>query len=129
MNVTPPRPLVTDTSSRTQTAAARSRVRERIKTDYLLMRHQLSTYEGRAFVWRRLELLGVFEDITGSDQTVRELIGKRRAGLRLMADAAEHPEYFNQMHVEGRARGEDARRSAEAAAEEARQAEEKAAAD
>lgn len=117
MNPTPAPPLVTDTTSATQAARARRKTRDRVKNDYALMRLQLSTYEGRQFVWRLLEQAGVFEDISGSDAAVREQIGRRRFGLALLADAGRHPELFNQMFQEGRARAETARKEAEAARE------------
>jgi hypothetical protein len=109
-------PAVTDTTNPQQVARAQRKQRDRVKTDTALMRHQLSTYEGRQFVWRELERHGVFEDISGPDAIVHRLLGRRAEALRLLREAGVHGELFNQMWVEGRARNESARRDAAAQA-------------
>jgi hypothetical protein len=110
-------PLVTDTTSTRQAERARRKTKDRIKTDHALMKHQLSTYEGRQFLWREIERHGVYEDIvTASDALMRELLGRRREGLRLLVDAGRFPELCNQMVTEARQRSDFDRREAQAAA-------------
>lgn len=117
MNTSPTPPLVTDTASPRQADRAKRKTRDRLKGDAALMKHQLSTYEGRQFVWREINQHGVFEDIvTASDALVRELLGRRREGLRLLIEAGRWPELCNQMVTEGRARADMERREAMAAA-------------
>lgn len=108
---------MTDTTSTRQGERARRKRGDRLRTDHALMKHQLTTYEGRQFVWRQIELLGVFEDLVGPDAVIRELIGRRREGLRLLAEAGRFDELFNQMFVEGRQRAALEKREAEAARE------------
>lgn len=106
-------PLVTNASSPRQAQRARRKIRDRAKTDQALMKQQLSTYEGRQFVWREIEKHGVYEDIvTESDALVRELLGRRREGLRLLVEAGRFPELTNQMTAEARARADADRREA-----------------
>lgn len=107
-------PLVRNAASPKQNARARRKVADVRKQRSQRMRLQLSKYEGREFLWELISDCKVFEDIVGSNEAVREQLGERRIGLRLMADAAAHPELFRQMQVEATARAEKARREAEA---------------
>lgn len=106
-------PLVTDTTSPRQAERARRKTKDKLRNDVALMKHQLSTYEGRQFVWREIERHGVYEDIvSNSDGFVREMLGRRREGLRLLVEAGRHAELCNQMTTEARARSDAERREA-----------------
>jgi len=107
-------PLVRNASSPKQAARAKREVKDRHARRQARMRQQLKTYEGREFLWELIGECGVFEEIAGTNETVRELLGQRRVGLRLMADAGAHPDLFRQMQTEAVARAERERRTAQA---------------
>lgn len=108
-------PLVTDTTSTKQAERARRKTRDRLRSTAALLKHQLGSYEGRQFVWWLIEQTGVFEDVVGSDASVREQIGRQRIGRMLLAETGRFDELFNQMFVEGRQRATLEKREAEAA--------------
>lgn len=60
-------------------------------------RQQLSTQEGRAWVWGELERSGIFEDISGPIEQVYAALGRRRHGLALLIRTQQHREQFFQM--------------------------------
>jgi hypothetical protein len=74
------------------------------------IRQQLSTVEGRAFVWRLMWEGGVFEDILGTAEQVYRALGRRSAALKLYARCVEHPDLYLQMQGEAVRRGRDRRR-------------------
>ena len=109
-----PDALVTDTSSPTQNARARRKVKDRAADERAVLRKVLGTYEGRQLVWLWISRAGVFEDLVGTNEAVREQIGRRRLGLQLLAEAGAHRELFAQMQAEAVARAEHDRKETQA---------------
>lgn len=64
------------------------------------MRQQLSTPEGRRFVWELLLEGGLFEDIVGAPEHVFRALGRRSAALKLYAEATEHSDLYLLMQGE-----------------------------
>lgn len=69
-----------------------------------LLKHQLSTAEGREFVWNELERHGIYEEIAGPVDVVYPRLGRRSAGLQLLGAVMEHPELYLQMQAEAMTR-------------------------
>jgi hypothetical protein len=71
-------------------------------------------------LWTLIGRAGVFEFIGGgmSAEIVREELGRRNFGLRLLAECGQHKELFRQMRQEAEDREEAARREAQAHAVE-----------
>lgn len=110
-----PDPLVTDTTSATQTARARRKVKDRRADEAAVLRKVLGTYEGRQLLWTLISRMGVFEDIDGSNEWIARALGRRAEGLRLMAECGQHRELFRQMQVEADLRADQDRKDAAAA--------------
>jgi hypothetical protein len=114
------RPLVTNASSPRQAERARRKVRDRGAEEATVLRKVLGNYEGRQLLWTLIGRAGVFEFIGGgmSAEIVREELGRRNFGLRLLAECGQHKELFRQMRQEAEDREEAARREAQAHAVE-----------
>ena len=65
-----------------------------------LIEHQLSTAQGRAFVWGELERHHLFESITVQSSMIYALSGRRDAGLELLAEVERFPELYLLMQTE-----------------------------
>lgn len=65
---------------------------------------QLSTYEGRQFVWEELQAHHVFSPIIADSPTIFVLAGAHNEGLRLYAECVQHADLFLLMQREGHLR-------------------------
>lgn len=74
---------------------------ERRREETRELKTQLASYEGRQFVWGRLERCGVFQDVHGDLETVFRFLGRRAEGLELLTRCQQHPDLFMQMWTEG----------------------------
>jgi hypothetical protein len=84
-------------AKRKETDAARIRAE--------LVRRQLSTAEGRQFVWIELERAGVFDELSGPMDAVYFANAERNPARRLLRELMEaHPDAYLLMHAEAIAR-------------------------
>lgn len=103
------RAQVRNAADRDQVRRADRRDRDRLERRHELMRRQLSTREGREFVWQELERHHLFESITVQSSLIYAMSGRRDAGLELFAEVLEHSELYLLMQQEAilRARQDD----------------------
>jgi hypothetical protein len=94
-------------------AARRDRRRADDRAD--LVKAQLSTYEGRRFVWEELARHGLYESITVQSSMIYALSGRRDAGLELLAEVQQHADLFLLMQSEAIKRAERDDRETDAA--------------
>ena len=99
-------PLQTNAIDDGQRKHADRKVKEKGRRRVALMRQQLSTADGREFVWLMLRELGLYEDAQGDVERVYGFLGRRRAGLRLLGEVMQHPQRFLEMQAEAMARDE-----------------------
>jgi len=123
MSPRPLPPLVEDTSDPQQVAFGRRKERDLVQEDRERWRTQLSTYEGRAFVWAVLGRLPGTQDIHGDTAFVYRELGRRSVWLELYVAIDQHPELAAQMQQEGLARDRKAARAIAAQRETERAAE------
>lgn len=97
-----------------QVKFARRREQRHLEERRALVRHQLSTVEGRRFVWEELGRHGIFESITVQSSMIYALSGRRDAGLELLAEAQAFPELY--LAMQGEAMAREARDDRETAA-------------
>jgi len=95
---------VRNAADREQVRDAARRERRRAEERRGLVRRQLSTYEGRQFVWDELTRHRLFESITVQSSMIYALSGRRDAGLELLAEVQEASELYLQMQNEAIAR-------------------------
>jgi hypothetical protein len=86
---------------------------ERQREESRDLKVQLGSYEGRKFVWSRLERCGVFHDVMGDVETVFRFLGRRSEGLELIAKCQQHPDLFMQMWTEALKRRRQTREASE----------------
>jgi hypothetical protein len=98
-------PLQTSATDPEQLAFAKQKERDREAQRRARWRHQLSTYEGRQFIWDEL-FAALFAYIPPGDQA---LLGVRNEELRRWALANEHTDLFLQMQREAMARAKQDR--------------------
>lgn len=103
--------LQTNAADEAQVAHARRKTKERKRRAYRLMRQQLSTPDGREFVWNELQEHGLYADAYGNAEAVFAFLGRRREGLRLLGEVMKHPRLYLEMQREAFER--DARDAAE----------------
>jgi hypothetical protein len=109
------RDLVRNAADPEQVARADAKVRDRDQRRVQLLKMQLGTYGGREFVWEELRRHGIYDLASGPAEVVYPFLGRRSAGLELLAECAVHPEAYLQMQKEAMARDdEEARESAAA---------------
>jgi hypothetical protein len=100
------RNLQTNAASETQASRVRRKVKDRQRRAHRLMRQQLSTADGRELIWNELAQHGLYEDCSGDVATVYAFLGRRREGLRLLADVMRHPDHYLLMQQEAMQRDE-----------------------
>jgi hypothetical protein len=105
------RDLVTNAADPEQVKRAGRKTSDRVKERAHAMRVQLSTPEGRAFVWTELSRHGIYEDCAGPIEIVARFLGRRSAGLELLAEVVRHPKLF--LLMQGEAMGRDEADAAE----------------
>jgi hypothetical protein len=98
--------LQTNAADEAQITRARRKVKDRRRREHALMAQQLSTYDGREFVWRELERHGIYREIGGTTDAVFTALGRRSAGLELLADVMSHPQQYLLMQNEAMVRAE-----------------------
>jgi hypothetical protein len=100
--------LVTDATDPRQQEFARRKERDRELAERARWRHQLSTKEGREFLWVEIfGACGMFAHIA-PDQV--EALGVRNRALRWWAFVTSHPQLFLQMQNEALERERKERR-------------------
>jgi hypothetical protein len=107
--------LQTNAADGEQLGRAKRKVADRLRNRGALVRQQMSTYEGRMFVWEELAAHGIYEDVSGPVEVVYQFVGRRREGLRLLAEVTKHPQFYLQMQSEAMARADRERRENQAA--------------
>lgn len=119
------RDLVENAADERQVTRAAQEERARVRRRRSLMRQQLSTPDGREFVWNQLQDAGIFEDCSGPVEVVYAFLGRRRAGLKLLIEVMQsHSKEYLLMQGEAIARdkrereGNAAARTSAAAATE-----------
>ncbi len=98
------RALVTNAANRDQVKDAGRREKRRAEQRRGLIAKQLSTYEGRQFVWEELTRHRLFESITVQSSMIYALSGRRDAGLELLAEVQGSAEHYLLMQNEAIAR-------------------------
>ncbi len=93
-------PLQTNAADPEQLAFARQVERDRLTRKLARWRQQLSTQEGREFVWEELFFV-LFQYIGPGDE---QTLGARNEELRRFQEANKHPDLYLQMQREGMAR-------------------------
>lgn len=96
--------LQTNAADERQIQFARRKAKRDKNRKRSLLKHQLSSADGREFVWNELERHGIYEDIAGPVDIVYARLGRRSAGLQLLGAVMEHPELYLQMQAEAIAR-------------------------
>lgn len=107
--------LQTSATDVDQLAHAQRKEKDRARRRFTLLRQQLSTPDGREFVWQELERHGLYQAIYGPVEFVYTQLGRRAAGLELLADLQRHPQAYLQMQNEAIARDEREARENQAA--------------
>lgn len=82
---------------------------EKLEREILLndVRHVLSSVQGRRFVWRILDMAGVYRSSFTGNSTTFFNEGARNIGLRVLSDVMDaKPEAFLQMQQEDKKRKE-----------------------
>ena len=93
-------PLQTNAADPEQVEHGARKAKRQQRRRTALMRQQLSTPDGREFVWELLRELGIYGDAFGSPEVVYGFLGARRKGLKLLAEVMQHPERFLEMQAE-----------------------------
>lgn len=103
-------PFVTNATDVEQLEFAERKLKDDQRRYHELWRLQLSTYEGREFIWRLLGQLPGTEDIYGDQAFVYRQLGRRSVWLELELEIAKHPELMLQMRNEAVKREQKLRR-------------------
>lgn len=100
-------PLQTSAVDEGQLAYAGRKVKDLARAQLARWRHQLSSYEGREFLWTELfGELRLFDHIEPSDV---QGLGLHNLGVKWWAFVQQHPDLFLQMQNEAIARGKKER--------------------
>jgi hypothetical protein len=98
--------LQTNAASPAQARTAKAAEQRRELARAELIRVQLSTPQGREFVWSMLGRCAIFEHIAGAIEDTYRGLGRRDVGLELWGEVNQHPELFLLMQNEAIARAE-----------------------
>lgn len=110
------RDLVTNAADETQVKRGARKEKDRERRRRSLLRQQMSTPDGREFVWSELEAAGIFADCVGGVEAVYGFLGRRRQGLELLVEVmTHHAKEYLLMQGEAIARDERERRDNAAA--------------
>jgi hypothetical protein len=96
--------LQTNAADPDQVAHGREKTKRREQDDTALVREQLSSKQGREFVWKVLRMTGLYAHIGGDVEAVYTAIGRRSLGIELLGEVNRHPELYLQMQNEAIAR-------------------------
>lgn len=99
-------PLQTNAADPDQVAHGARREKDGRRRRNALLKQQLSTPDGREFVWSELERHGIHDDVMGSTEELQRFVGRRSAGLELLREVYRHPEAFLLMQQEAIARAQ-----------------------
>ncbi len=103
--------LQTNAADPAQVDRGKRKERDRERRRRALLRQQLSTADGREFVWTELAAAGIFEDCYGSIEAVSAFLGRRRRGLELLVELMTfHAREYLLMQSEALSRDERERR-------------------
>jgi hypothetical protein len=109
-------PLQTNAGDDEQVSAGRRIERARERRRRAVLRQQLSTTDGREYVWGLLAEMRIFAAIHGDEQQVYMALGLRNYGTAKLAElVARHPKEYLLMQQEAMARTEREQREALAA--------------
>lgn len=93
--------LVRNAADVEQVTRGARQVRDREAERHALLVAQLSTYQGRHFVWSLLEACGVDDLVEGSADQVQRFLGRREIGIALRRDVmTRHPQAWLTMEAE-----------------------------
>lgn len=110
------RDLMTNAIDEEQIKRARRIELDRHRRRRGLLRQQLSTPDGREYVWGQLEAAGIYRDCIGDAVEMAAFLGRRRLGLELLIELTTfHASEYLQMQNEAMAREDRARRENAAA--------------
>ena len=95
------RSLVKNAANERQGRFAERRERRREAERAALLAKQLSTVDGRAWVWGELERHGIDDLIDGRPEEIYRALGKREAGIQLRVEIMTlYPQRFLEMQAE-----------------------------
>jgi len=84
-----PKPYVKDSSNRDQVRDAQRKVRFKREDELNDIRDLLTLPSGQRFLWRYLEVCGVFRSSWSPSAEIHFNEGRRDIGLRILADITE----------------------------------------
>lgn len=112
-------PLVENATDQEQVTRARHKTKDARLHRTGLVAHQLSTLEGREFVWEELQRRGIHDRVTapGTDLVaIGVFLGQREAGLTLLTELMQdHPDAYLLMQREALQRAKREKDEREAA--------------
>jgi len=98
------RALVKNAADKEQVKSARKKETSRRDNELLDVEHMLASFNGRRFMWRFLQMCGMFE--TSFSQSTNQTFfneGQRNIGLKLMSDINEaNPDAYMTMMKESK---------------------------
>lgn len=100
------RPLVKNSGDPVQVAFGKRREQSVAKRRHALIAKQMSSYEGRAFVWSELERHHIFESIVADAPRIFVLAGEHNKGLELYQEIVVFPALYLEMQREAIARAD-----------------------
>jgi len=97
-------PLVRNAADKEQVKGAKRKEKSRRENEVVDTQYILSSFNGRRFLWRYLELCGVFKTSFSPESSQAAFNeGQRNVGLRLLSDINEaNPDAYLQMMKESK---------------------------